>query len=138
MSLSNNVYVFSGFRDDTLKAQIEAKSGKVAASLVKNATHLLVKKDAKPSKKVADAEEKGLKIVFLEDFIDEMSFTLAEKKPRGKKPKAAEDEEKHSESGDEEETSDIELLSKIMSALATGKGKEDALAALDALKKRLA
>lgn len=35
MSLANNVYVFAGFRDDTLKAQIEADGGKVAGSLVK-------------------------------------------------------------------------------------------------------
>ena len=83
------VIVFSGFRDDQLKEQIEAKGGKVASSMIKDTTHLLIKKDAKPSKKVEDAKAKGIKTIELDDFIDEHEFTLADKKPRGRPKKSA-------------------------------------------------
>lgn len=98
------VIVFSGFRDDVLKAQIEAAGGKVAVSLVKAATHLLTKRDAKASKKAEEAKEKGLEIVFLDDFIEEHEFNLGEHKPRGR-PAA----KKVMASDDEKGTSDEEV-----------------------------
>jgi hypothetical protein len=88
------VIVFSGFRDDTLKSQIENAGGKVAGSLVKTATHLLVKKDGKHSKKNDEAKEKGITILDLAEFVSVHNFHLAEKKPREKKEKieSSEDE----------------------------------------------
>ena len=84
-SCDKMVVVFSGFRDDQLIAQIEAEGGHVAGSLVKNATHILVKADGKPSAKIAEAEAKGLIRLDLNEFIEEHGFTLkpkAERKPR--------------------------------------------------------
>lgn len=126
MSLSNNVYVFSGFRDDTLKAQIEANGGKVAVTLVKNATHVIIKRMAsleKPNKLVAEAKEKELEFLLLDIFMGENNFTAGEKK-LVEKPKDNND-------------AHIVILSKILKALATGEGKKDALKFLDILKEYL-
>lgn len=139
MSCANMNIVFSGFRDDTLKSQIETAGGKVGASISKSTTHLLAKKEGKPSKKLEEAEEKGIKILFLEDFVEEHEFKQGEKKPRGRKPKAADEPE--AKAADEPEAkkpeSDMALLCKILVALSTGEDKGAALSALDQLKVRL-
>lgn len=135
--------VFSGFRDDTLKSQIEAAGGKVVASITKSTTHLLAKKEAKPSKKQEEAEEKGIEVLILEDFLEGHEFKQGDKKPRGRKPKAAAAAEPKSE--DEEfapvkklAESDMSLLCKVLVALSTGQDKIAALYALDEIKSRLA
>lgn len=92
MACANKVFVFSGFRDDVLKAQIEEAGGKVAISLVKAATHVLMKRDGKPSKKLDEAREKGLELIFLDDFLEEHDFHLGEHKPRGRPKKSSDDE----------------------------------------------
>lgn len=79
MACADMKIVFSGFRDDNLKSQIENAKGKAYVSMVKNATHLLVKKDAKPSKKIEEAKEREMNVIFLEDFLKEYDFTLADK-----------------------------------------------------------
>jgi hypothetical protein len=84
------VIVFSGFRDEKLKEQIEEQEGKVSNALVKDATHVLVKKGAKPSKKLEEAKEKGLNILDLQEFLEEYEFSLAKKD----KKKSDDDEEK--------------------------------------------
>ena len=136
MSCTGFVIVFSGFRDELLKKQIEDASGKVAGSLVKGATHLLSKKDSKPSKKVDEAKEKGVEIVFLEDFLETHGFGLAEKKPRAKKEK----ETPSDDEADKADKSDLELIYAVMRALQIKdhpKEALDALAALEELKKRI-
>jgi hypothetical protein len=45
---------------------------------------LLVKRDGKPSKKIDEAKEKNMEIVFLDDFVKEHHFELGEHKPRGR------------------------------------------------------
>ena len=137
-SLSEMVIVFSGFRDDTLKAQIEAKGGKVAMSLVKNATHILVKKGGKASKKLDEAKEKGLEALDLEDFIAEHEFHLGEKKPRatGKKVKS-DDEAEHSEHEAEHASGD-EAPAKPINKAAIAKQIEVIMKQLLKLKMELA
>jgi hypothetical protein len=82
------VIVFSGFRDEKLKEQIEEQEGKVYNTLVKDATHVLVKKGAKPSKKLEQAKEKELEILDLLEFLEEYEFTLTKKdKKKSDEPK---------------------------------------------------
>ena len=97
MSISEMIIVFAGLTDDHLKEQIEAKGGKVASSMIKTATHMLMKKDSKPSKKIDDAKEKGLKFIDLDEFIETHKFTLGEKKQRGRPRKSAELSENNDE-----------------------------------------
>lgn len=142
MSCANMTFVFSGFRDDTLKTQIESAGGKVSASFTKSVTHLLAKKEAKPSKKLEEAKEKGIDIVFLEDFLEEHDFKAGDKKPRGRKPKASEDGDAKAEAkpapvAEPEPESDMALLCKVLVALSTGEDKIAALYALDELKSRI-
>jgi outer membrane biosynthesis protein TonB len=82
MSCENMVIVFSGFRDDSLKKQIEDADGEAHNTLVKNATHILAKSGAKPSKKLEDAKKKGIEILDLDEFLQENEFHLAEKKKK--------------------------------------------------------
>lgn len=130
-------FVFSGFRDDTLKSQIESAGGKVSASLTKSVTHLLAKKEAKPSKKLEEAEQKGIVIMFLEDFMEEHDFKAGDKKPRGRKPKAAAEPEPEVEPEPKKPESDMALLCKVLVALSTGEDKLSALYALEELKARI-
>ena len=97
MAINEMVFAFSGFRDESLKSQIEAAGGKVMATLGKHTTHLIVKKGAKPSKKLDEAEEKGVKLVDLNEFLAEHEFVLGEKKKVEKKTPEHSDH-----SGDEE------------------------------------
>ena len=87
MACSNMVIVFSGFRDETLKEQIISAGGKVAGSLVKNATHILVKAGSKANKKVGEAKEKGIMEIDLDEFVSVHDFHLADKHPKVKKEK---------------------------------------------------
>lgn len=83
-SCDGMVIVFSGFRDDGLKAQIEAAGGKVATAVGKSTTHVLMKKPGKASKKMAAAHEKGLSELMLDAFVAEHNFSLSEKKAAGR------------------------------------------------------
>lgn len=85
------VIVFSGFRDDGLKSQIEAAGGKVATAIGKSTTHVLMKKEGKASKKMAAAHEKGLTELVLDAFVAEHKFALSDKKTRGRPKKASGD-----------------------------------------------
>jgi hypothetical protein len=126
MACTDMVIVFSGFRDDALKEQIQAAGGKVATSLVKSATHLLLKKEGKASKKIDEAKEKGVELVFLDDFLEEYEFSLGVKEKAEPKaePKATE--------------ADMTLMAKVMLAFATNTGNAAAMAALEELQRRLA
>ena len=118
MSCTNKVIVFSGFRDNSLKAQIEAAGGKVAGSLVKAATHLIVKREDKDkaSKKIDEAKEKGLNINFLDSFAKEFGFTM----------------------GTEATVyTDMELMYELMNALNTKTRSDKTLAAIDEITKRI-
>ena len=89
MSCADMHIVFSGFRDDCLKKQIEEAGGHVTTALAKSTTHLLLKKrDGKVTKKVSEAEDKGIELIYLDDFLDKHEFSLAEKKPRASKKKS--------------------------------------------------
>lgn len=136
MACTDMVIVFSGFRDDVLKEQIQAKGGKVATSLVKSATHLLMKKEGKPSKKIDEAKEKGLELVFLDDFLEEYEFSLGVKEKKETKKKAPKEAVPAAEPGASE--ADMVLMAKVMLAFATNTGNEAAMAALEELKNRLA
>lgn len=136
MSCANKVIVFSGFRDDSLKAQIEAAGGKVASSLVKAATDLVVKRDGKASKKVDEARDKGLNINYLDDFVKEFGFKLDEAPKEPKEPKATKPPHKAAEEPKAAGT-DMELLCKVMNALNTKTKDDAALAAIAEIAKRI-
>jgi BRCT domain type II-containing protein len=144
MACADMIIAFSGFRDENLKAQIEEAEGKVTASIAKNTTHLLVKKDGKPSKKVDDAKEKGIEIIDLDDFIEEHKFHVTEKKTTKAAKKTVKkssdssdgEHDEHQEHHDKHET-DMEILAKIMHTLTTKSKKSEAIKALDELKTRI-
>ena len=140
MSCANKVIVFSGFRDDSLKAQIEAAGGKVASSLVKAATHLIVKRDGKASKKIDEANEKGMNINFLDAFIKEFGFTLAAEEPKAAKPKAKPKAAPEAAPEAEPEASvhtDMELMCELMNALNTKTRSDKTIAAIEEITKRI-
>jgi len=66
--MNNEVVVFSGFRSDDLKKQVEEKGGKVAASLVKATTTLVVGPKGKVGAKVEEAIKRGIAVMTLEAF----------------------------------------------------------------------
>lgn len=92
MAAPQMIVVFSGFRNDDLKNQIETcLNGKVTTVLSKNTTHLIIKADAKPSQKLEKAYALGLEVNILEAFVEKHKLTLPpkEKKPRAPKAKKA-------------------------------------------------
>lgn len=127
--------VFSGFRDDTLKKQIEENGGHVHASFVKDATHMIVKNKEKPSKKLDEAKEKGISIITLVEFVKEHDFSLAERKPRAKKETHEVPEESNKKPGKPE--NDFDLIYTVFHALKTKQNINEALNALDSLKARI-
>ncbi len=150
MACENMVITFSGFRDESLKAQIEEAGGKVAATIIKTTTHLLVKKDGKSSKKIEEAKEKNIEILDLDEFMEEHNFHTTEKK-KASKPSKKDDEElqdeehhdeehyekKHEEEKPNKQQTDMEILSKIMHTLTTKDKKSEAVKALELLKARI-
>ena len=134
MSLSEMVIVFTGFRDESLKAQIEAEGGKVSTTLVKDTTHLLVKKGAKPSKKLDEAKTHGIDALDLAEFIAEHNFHLSEKKPRAKKSKS-DDEPSHEEPSHDEADEVDEAAEKPKKAEKpkAKKSKSSAIERIDAM-----
>ena len=70
--IEDNVYCFTGFRDKDLESKIIAAGGKVAASVTKAVTVVVYKTGSEGTKKVQDAEAKGLKIVTKERLEEEM------------------------------------------------------------------
>ena len=75
--LSDQVFVFTGFRDEVLAARIGNAGGTVAGGISKKVTTLLVADaDAKPTGKVKKAREYGIAIRSRESF--EQEFYLAQ------------------------------------------------------------
>ena len=66
----NQVFAYTGFRpDDKLKQYVFSNGGKLESSVKSGVTHLLVKKKTvKKTKKILDAEKKGIHIVYLDEF----------------------------------------------------------------------
>jgi hypothetical protein len=113
------IVVFSGFRDDSLKTQIESKlNGRVMSALSNQVTHLVVKENGKTSKKVDEAKEAGVTVVFLKDFIAEHGLTLTDK-PKVKKTKKENEEvvESTEPSADEAEPKMVHSESDVNKAL---------------------
>lgn len=59
---------FSGFRDNSLKKEIEQNGGKVLESVTSSCNLLIVKDISKNSSKIQKAKEKGIKIIKKDDF----------------------------------------------------------------------
>ena len=143
MACADMIITFSGFRDESLKNQIEEAGGKVNASMTKTTTHLLIKKDGKSSKKIDEAKEKNIEILDLEEFLNEHKFHTTEKKTSKQgAAKKEENEESHDELESREEKpvkqlTDMEILAKIMQTLTTKEKKSDAIDALEILKTRI-
>jgi len=60
--------VFSGFRDDRLKTDLENRGAKVPSSLVKNTNLLVVKSSQENTSKIMEATKKGIKILTKEEL----------------------------------------------------------------------
>ena len=123
MSIKDKIIVFSGFRDDNLKAQIEKVGAKVASTLVKNANILIVKNASKASKKIDEAKAKNMEIIELEEFIKNHNFEIGVKESKM--------EVKDSKDG-------MVLIHNIMTTLIHKKDKKQALQALEDLKNIIA
>lgn len=148
MSLADQVFVFAGFTDETLKSQIEAAGGKVTTTITKSVTKMLAKSVVKKNgngnlKKVEEAMKHDVEVVLLDEFIAEHGFSLGEKKPRGrpaKSPKSSDDEEEKPAKAEkpvkaEKPTGNaMELLNSVVYTLATNEDKKEAIEALEALK----
>merc|ERR1719165_34168 len=67
VSVDGKVFCFTGFRDAELEGLIRAAGGQVAASVTKAVTTVVCKTGAEDTKKVKDAEAKGLTIMTKED-----------------------------------------------------------------------
>jgi NAD-dependent DNA ligase len=67
--LKNKTVVFSGFRDDDLEKVIKNMEGRISSSISKNTDILIVKDTSKASSKINTANELGVKIMNLQDFI---------------------------------------------------------------------
>ena len=67
-SLDGKVFCFTGFRDAELEGLIRAAGGQVAASVTKALTTVVCKTGAEDTKKVKDAEAKGLTIMTKEEL----------------------------------------------------------------------
>lgn len=68
--LSNDVFVFSGFRNDVLAARIENCGGTIKSSISRRVTILLVESKDSSTGKVKKALEYGIKIQLRKDFCD--------------------------------------------------------------------
>ena len=69
MSLNEKRIVFSGFRDELLKALIERKQGRVTTAISNLTDILIVKKVGQTSTKITQAKEKGIEIIHIDDFL---------------------------------------------------------------------
>ena len=65
----DDIIVFSGFRDDDLKNDIEQGGGEVVNSVSKKCTMLIVKDLSGGTSKVEKAKKFGVKIIKLDDFL---------------------------------------------------------------------
>jgi len=70
-------FVFTGFRNDPLEKYIKAHGGTVTTSVSKNTT-AIIRKDSsdKTSGKVKKAEEIGVKVINVEDFISQNNINI--------------------------------------------------------------
>lgn len=68
LDLDGKSYLFSGFRDKEIEKEIEKRGGKIASSVSKNLSFLIVKDKEKGSTKIEKAEKLGVKILSLDEF----------------------------------------------------------------------
>ena len=61
--VTGNIFVFSGFRDATLKSKIESYDGNVKDTINNKTTYLIVKEKEGNSSKIKKAQELGIKIL---------------------------------------------------------------------------
>ena len=76
-SLQNKKYVFTGFRNDRLEKAIKTLGGTVSSSVSKSTT-TVIRKDGndKDSTKVKKAEELGIEVINLADFLKDHGIKL--------------------------------------------------------------
>jgi DNA ligase (NAD+) len=65
----NEIIVFSGFRNDELKLEIENNGGKVGSSVSSNTTKVIVKNFDNTSSKVKKAQELNIPVILLKKFL---------------------------------------------------------------------
>jgi len=74
--LNNIIIVFTGFRDEELKKNIELNGGKVVNTISKNTNYLIIKDNSNESKKEKynKALELNIKILTKDEFINKYNF----------------------------------------------------------------
>ena len=70
-SLNNMSFLFSGFRDKNLEAEIVERGGEIAGSVNKNLSVLVVLDKTKLSGKIDKAKKFGILILEKEEFLSE-------------------------------------------------------------------
>lgn len=76
LSLSEQVIVFSGFRNEALKEAIAYQGGRVVSALSSKTTILLCQPDGKASSKPDKARALGMEILDLDAFCEQYGFDL--------------------------------------------------------------
>lgn len=66
--LKDKTFLFSGFRDKTLEAKIEAKGGKISTSVSSKLKYLVVKDKSDTTSKIQKAKELGVNIISKEEL----------------------------------------------------------------------
>ena len=69
LSLKNMNFVFSGFRDENLKNNVESKGGKVLSSISSSCSALIVKDKNKSTSKIENAKKLNIPVWSLEEFL---------------------------------------------------------------------
>lgn len=89
--MSSIVAVFSGFRNDNLKNDIQTQlNGKVVSALSTQCNLLVYKKTSKGSTKLDEAAALGIDTITLEDFLAKHKLTLTPDQKEPKKSKKTE------------------------------------------------
>ena len=86
MALTGKKIVFSGFRSDELKAQVEAQGGKVMTAVSGLTNYVVVKDVSKITKKLEEAKEKGAKIMQVNVFKSHFLAPPKTPSPKRKSP----------------------------------------------------
>ena len=70
--IENNHFVFTGFRNKDYENYIKKNKGIIDSNIVKATNYLIIKDRTKITVKIKAAEEKGIKIITEEEFLELM------------------------------------------------------------------
>jgi hypothetical protein len=130
MSCADMVILFVGIIDDILKQQIIDDGGKVVSIITKHTNTIITKNNGKAYKRLDEAKEKNIKIIYLDDFIEEHKFSVT---PADADANAVAEKKNTVAPAIEKKTEEIDLIYAVNRVLVT-KNANDKKNALNALK----